>query len=179
MSTGEPTLRATSAGVTKMPDPTMPPITISVASGRPMRRDKTDAGRDIWGTVARGSRPPAAHPAGRKRRDAGAAAAEASHFPDSIASRAIEERADARTPRQHPHRERPASDRLRPPSRQAHGGRDRAGDRRRAQGRSRRAGGRAPLAPAYSEAGRAARDGDAPARQRRLGRAVPRLRERA
>ena len=43
MSHGSPALRATSAGVTKMPEPTMPPITISVASNRPMRRAKVDA----------------------------------------------------------------------------------------------------------------------------------------
>ena len=38
MSAEEPTLRATVAGVTKMPEPTMPPITIMVASKRPTRR---------------------------------------------------------------------------------------------------------------------------------------------
>src|SRR5229473_6871691 len=44
MSAGEPALRATSAGVTKIPDPTIPPITIIVPSKRPMRRAKPAAG---------------------------------------------------------------------------------------------------------------------------------------
>src|SRR5438067_4300429 len=43
MSSGDPAARATIAGVTKMPEPTMPPITIMVASNGPMRRASAGA----------------------------------------------------------------------------------------------------------------------------------------
>src|SRR5947208_10518464 len=49
MSAGEPALRATSAGVTKIPDPTIPPITIIVASNKPMRRARPGAAAGIGG----------------------------------------------------------------------------------------------------------------------------------
>src|SRR6266404_2656759 len=62
MSRGSPAPRATYAGVTKMPDPTIPPITISVAAKRPMRRDKPVGALGIRETVARAACPPARFP---------------------------------------------------------------------------------------------------------------------